>query len=941
MAEQIKFGDRLFLKGEKLVLDNGASDGVIKSKNGTVKIDGNLTVSGTTTTVESETVTIADNILLINSNVTGTPTESGGIEVERGTETNVQFLWNEGDTRWTTGAQTFHAGAIVTPMITGNVTGDLTGNVTSTGISTFSSIDVNGGNIDGAVIGSVSPQVGTFTTLTATTLIGDLDYSNLINVPTIVDHSIDTLSDVDTTTVAPTTGQTIIWNGTNFVPGDTFSEVVEDTTPQLGGNLDLNTHDLSTTDNFATLTTSTSIPVNTNVPVVSSSETNLSNTTVAFFDDTGNVSNATSAYTTLTSTEIDNLGFKGEISLTYFGAAAPTSKFVWRDVSDNAEQNDMITVYAPSSDEYTFTLDHETLWQIDSTDNDVYFKQYAYGEFSITSATALTTSNTQFKDSNGFYIDPDHTEITNTSGNIYKIVFWTHDVTVGDLIDVFVGSPQQNVVFGWGGITTTGGRLTLLDTSGNLIYKFPTADGTASQVLTTNGSGDLSWTTGSGGGSYANSDVDTHLNQSNPTSGHVLSWNGSDYAWVANAGGGTTYTAGTNITISGSNVISSTDTDTTYTAGTNVTISGSNVISSTDTNTVYADSDVATYLGGNLDTHILPDTNDTYDIGSATYKIRDLYLGSNSLHIGSNTLSTSGSKLMLNGEDVMDYSNITSKPTTLAGYGITDGGGDWSTITNTPTTLAGYGITDGGGSGGSSYANSDVDVHLNVSGATTGQLLSWNGTDYAWATDTNTDTTYTAGTGLTLVGTEFRNTAPDQTVSLTGSGATTITGTYPNFTIDSSDTDTNTTYTSGTNVTIDGSNMISSTDTNTTYTAGTGLSLVGTEFSLSAAHFDGNYNSLSNKPNLTTPTFDSITTSGLTVTGTGSITLASGNDLSLTATDRVKVTGNIPFKLAVMTRTQRDAISLPENGDMIFLSDTSPSVNKFQGYADGSWVDLH
>ena len=35
--------------------------------------------------------------------------------------------------------------------------------------------------------------------------------------------------------------------------------------------------------------------------------------------------------------------------------------------------------------------------------------------------------------------------------------------------------------------------------------------------------------------SYANSDVDTHLNQSNPTSGYVLSWNGSDYAWVDNA----------------------------------------------------------------------------------------------------------------------------------------------------------------------------------------------------------------------------------------------------------------------------------------------------------------------------------------------------------------------------------------------------------------------
>ena len=36
---------------------------------------------------------------------------------------------------------------------------------------------------------------------------------------------------------------------------------------------------------------------------------------------------------------------------------------------------------------------------------------------------------------------------------------------------------------------------------------------------------------------YTNSDVDTHLNQSNPQSGYVLSWNGSDYAWVEQSGG--------------------------------------------------------------------------------------------------------------------------------------------------------------------------------------------------------------------------------------------------------------------------------------------------------------------------------------------------------------------------------------------------------------------
>ena len=38
------------------------------------------------------------------------------------------------------------------------------------------------------------------------------------------------------------------------------------------------------------------------------------------------------------------------------------------------------------------------------------------------------------------------------------------------------------------------------------------------------------------GNLYSDTSVDTHLNQSNPTSGYVLSWNGSDYAWVDNAG---------------------------------------------------------------------------------------------------------------------------------------------------------------------------------------------------------------------------------------------------------------------------------------------------------------------------------------------------------------------------------------------------------------------
>jgi len=72
---------------------------------GDVVISGNLTVSGTTTTVNSETVTFDDNILILNNNFSGaSPTENGGFEVERGnTLLNAKLLWNETSDKWQVG----------------------------------------------------------------------------------------------------------------------------------------------------------------------------------------------------------------------------------------------------------------------------------------------------------------------------------------------------------------------------------------------------------------------------------------------------------------------------------------------------------------------------------------------------------------------------------------------------------------------------------------------------------------------------------------------------------------------------------------------------------------------------------------------------------------------------------------------------------------------
>ena len=67
---------------------------------GHVVVQGNLTVNGTTTTVNSNTVAIGDSIMVLNNDETGTPSENAGFEIERGTSTNVSLLWNEGTDYW-------------------------------------------------------------------------------------------------------------------------------------------------------------------------------------------------------------------------------------------------------------------------------------------------------------------------------------------------------------------------------------------------------------------------------------------------------------------------------------------------------------------------------------------------------------------------------------------------------------------------------------------------------------------------------------------------------------------------------------------------------------------------------------------------------------------------------------------------------------------------
>ena len=138
---------------------------------------------------------------------------------------------------------------------------------------------------------------------------------------------------------------------------------------------------------------------------------------------------------------------------------------------------------------------------------------------------------------------------------------------------------------------------------------------------------------------YTNADVDAHLNQTNPTSGYVLSWNGSDYTWVANAGGG----GGGGATALGGL------TDVVGTAPTN-----GQVLKWDSGNNTWAPADDA-----------------TAGIGGSSYA----------------TESYVDQKLVERGNHFSgDYNDLTNLPTLFSG--------NFTDLNGKPTTVAGYGITD-------------------------------------------------------------------------------------------------------------------------------------------------------------------------------------------------------------------------------------------------------
>lgn len=90
----------------------GFSNSTITDDGTTVTIGANLTVNGSITYVNSNTVEIGDNIILLNRDEVSAPSQNAGFEVERGTSANVSFIWNETNDYFSTVDQPLHVGSI-------------------------------------------------------------------------------------------------------------------------------------------------------------------------------------------------------------------------------------------------------------------------------------------------------------------------------------------------------------------------------------------------------------------------------------------------------------------------------------------------------------------------------------------------------------------------------------------------------------------------------------------------------------------------------------------------------------------------------------------------------------------------------------------------------------------------------------------------------------
>ena len=387
----------------------------------------------------------------------------------------------------------------------------------------------------------------------------------------------------------------------------------------------------------------------------------------------------------------------------------------------------------------------------------------------------------------------DNSSVLNGSGTGQKVSLWSGSGTSVTLTDSIMTQNPSGGNFagkyidisGNGGISASqfsiGGRL--LD--GN---NFQGSDGYVLSSTTVGSTRKTAWvpsltaatttslggvkTVGQFGGSYIGNPITT-------TSGRnygIAITSGDSKLLVNVPWTDTTYTAGSNISISGTNVISATGT--TYQAGANISIDGSNVISAT---IPLASSAV---IGGfKLFTNTTGTTPSSYSTtANRNYAIQRDSNGIAMVNVPwTGTSSTAGTGLTLNGtvfnanvDGTQSVAANTSSATALRTYKVQVDSGD-NLVVNVPWTgdTTATSVVTGGIK---SYVNYGTAIPVNPRTLTTarsyGVAINLSGQAFVNVPWTDNGTTYTAGTGLTLDGTVFNANVGEVTQTQAANSAT-------------------------------------------------------------------------------------------------------------------------------------------------------------------------
>ena len=254
-----------------------------------------------------------------------------------------------------------------------------------------------------------------------------------------------------------------------------------------------------------------------------------------------------------------------------------------------------------------------------------------------------------------------------------------------------------------------------------------------------------------GGSSYTNASVDTHLNQASAATSEVLSWNGSDYDWVAQSGGTSTLlgltdvgsdgTSGQALTTDGAGnfTFASVGSGGTQNVFTNFAVAGQNTIvadSTTDTLTIAAGSGVTLTTDSGTDTLTIAASGGGGGGGASIERFKLNYASNGNLDsITDDTSGISGVTIdsTTSGECSVTFTGYNYPPASIMIYGY-DYANNKYYISNVETTMGTREIAGGGSSGSPTTFDGSATpvIKIKLREAETGASRSFGTTTHAW-----------------------------------------------------------------------------------------------------------------------------------------------------------------------------------------------------------------